>query len=179
MTDIVAAMRALVQRFVGELTYLRVWAGAVELQHSDGSCDVRFDAPALADRGLQRVPVMVSPAGCSARVEPGTRCLVGFVDGDPRKPRIVAWAYERASATVSLDGGTRAVARNGDLVELALSPSAPVSGVVQGTVQTTNPSPPPPTLPVAVPAGTQFAGVVLIPAPVRGRVFGGAARVKA
>ena len=174
-----AAAERIVRRFASDVTYLRVYAATVELQRNDGSCDLRTDAAELRGEGLQRVPVMSSPAGSSARVEPGTRCLVGFADGDPRKPRIIAWEYARSRAVVALDAGRAGVARNGDLVELHLSPQAPISGVITGVVQVTNPSPPPPTIPTPVVPGTQFTGFAAILAPVRGRILGGAARVKA
>jgi len=174
-----AAIERIVRAVLGDAVYLRSYGVEVQAQHDDGTVDVLADAVELRGQGLQRVPVLASPAGTSSRVEPGTRGLLSFADGDPRKPRIVAWAYEQGSAVVSLDGGAAGVARNGDLIELYLSPAAPISGVITGIVQATNPSPPPPTIPTPLAPGTQFTGFATLGAPVRGRVFGGAARVKA
>lgn len=174
--DVVGAWRRLILAATRDNPYLRAYGVEVEAQHDDGSVDVLPDAVDIRGLGLQHVPVLVSPAGTSSRVKPGTRGLLRFADGDPRKPRIVAWAYLQASAVVSLDGGHAGVARNGDLVELLLSsPTTPVAGVVSGTV--TVPGTPPTTVPV--PVGTQFSGVATMSAAVQGRIFGGAARVRA
>lgn len=172
--DVREIVASIVRAVTSDLVYARVYAATVELQHDDGSCDVRPDAAELRGDGLQHVPVMVSPAGTGARVEPGTRCLVAFADGDPRQPRIVAWEYAQVRATVALDSGAAGVARNGDLVQLNLSPMAPVSGVASGTV--TIPGSPPTV--VALPPGAPFVGTATIATPVRGRILGGAARVK-
>lgn len=177
--DVRATLERLVREWTRDQIYLRSYAVEVQAQHDDGTVDVLADALELRGDGLQRVPVVASPPGCTSRIEQGTRGLLSFADGDPRKPRIVAWAYQRGRAVVSLDGGAAGVARNGDLVELHLSAAAPISGVITGIVQVVNPSPPPATIPTPVPPGTQFTGVATIAAPIRGRVFGGAARVKA
>lgn len=177
--DIVESLRRIVLSAMRGNIDLRAYGVEVQVQHADGSVDVLPDAVEIRGLGLQHVPVMTSPAGTSARVEPGTRGLLRFADGDPRKPRIVAWAYKQASAVISLDGGYASIARNGDLVELLLSASTPISGVMSGTVTTPNPAPPPPTITVPVPPASQFTGFAMITAPVQGRIFGGAPRVKA
>jgi hypothetical protein len=177
--DVVESLRRIVLGAMRGNIYLRAYSIEVQAQQADGSVDVLPDAVEIRGLGLQRVPVMTSPAGTSARVEPGTRGLLRFADGDPRKPRIVAWAYKQASAVISLDGGYASVARNGDLVELLLSAQTPISGVMSGTVTTPNPVPPPPTITIPVPPASQFTGFATITAPVQGRIFGGAARVRA
>jgi hypothetical protein len=176
--DIRATLERLIRHITRDSIYLKTYGVVVQRGH-DNTVDVIADAAELQGMELRQVPVMTSPAGTSARVEPGTRGLLAFADGDPRKPRIVAWEYSKGSAVVSLAGGNAGVARNGDLVELQLSPMAPVSGVISGTVETPNPSPPPATITVPVPPGTQFTGFVQIAPPIRGRIFGGARRVKA
>lgn len=174
-----AFIERIVRGAIGNSTYLRSFGVEVQAQHADGSVDVLADSDELRGEGLQRVPVMVSPAGTRVIVEPGTRGLLRFADGDPRKPRIVAWEYRKSSAVVSLDGGGAGVARNGDLVEFYLSASTPIAGVMTGTLTSPNPGAPPPTITTPVPAGSAFSGVAVITGPIRGRIFGGAARVRA
>jgi hypothetical protein len=172
--DVVAALRRLILAATRDNPYLKSYGVDVQLQHADGSVDVFPDAVEIRGQGLEHVPIMVSPAGTSSRVEPGTRGLLRFADGDPQKPRIVAWEYQQGSAVVSLDGGHAGVARNGDLVELMLSEATPIAGVVTGAV-----AQPPPTPPVPVGPTAQFTGVATITAPVQGRIFGGAQHVRA
>jgi hypothetical protein len=177
--DFATALRRLIQAATRDHPYLRAYGVEVQAQHADGTVDVLPEAPDIRGLGLQHVPIMTSPAGTSARVQPGTWGLLRFADGDPRKPRIVAWAYQKGSAVVSLDGGHAGVARNGDLVELMLSASTPISGVMGGTLTSPNPVPPPPTITTPIPPTSQFTGFATIAAPVQGRIFGGAQRIKA
>lgn len=179
MTDIGEVIARVVRASLRNVAYLRSYGVEVQYQHEDGAVDVLADAVELRGVGLQRVQILVSPAGTITKVAPGTRGLLSFADGDPRKPRIVAWEYKQSSASNSIGGGHAGVARNGDLVELLLSEVTPISGLVSATVQTPNPSPPPPTLPLTVPAGSQFTGTATLTDAVRGRIFGGAQRVKA
>lgn len=165
-----------VRQVVGDYRYERRYGATVVATNTDGSrVDLEPDDDAVRGLGLQAVPVRSGIAGGSSRAQPGTRCLLAFDDGDPSKPAVVGWEYAKGSAVVSLGGGIAGVARNGDMVELLLSPLTPITGVISGSV--TVPTVPPTVVPV--PPITQFVGVATIVLPVRGRIVGGARRVKA
>jgi len=157
-----------------DTTYHRRYSATVERDRGDGTFDIIPDDQAMRGTGLQAVPDRVGVAGAEVRVEPGTRCLVTFADGDPSKPVIVAWEFKRGSATISFDGGEAAVARKGDLVDVLLDTPTPIAGIVQGTVLPPQPGPPPFTL-----APTPFTGTATLSGPVRAVIVGGAKRVKA
>jgi len=155
--------------------YHRLYAASVELDHGNDTFDVRLDDPEMAGQGFVRVPVAYGLAGSSSRVARGG-CLLGFNGGDPKQPRIKAWAFEVGSAVVKLAGGEASVARKGDLIRISVGPGPiPVSGIAAGDV--TNPSPPPPTVPL--PPAAQFIGVAVVAEPVYGKIIAGARRVKA
>lgn len=160
---------------VGDYRFERSYAATVELANGDGTVDLRPDDEAVRGLGLQRVPIRVGVPSAAVRAEPGARCLFAFADGDPRKPHVCAWEYARASAVVSFDGGAAAVARHGDLVDVLLSASTPIAGVMTGAV--TVPGSPPTIVPV--PPGSQFSGLAVVAVPVQGSIVGGAQRIKA
>lgn len=173
MSDPRAAFERFVRWVMRDVTYDKVYAATVELDRQDQTFDVRVDDPALRGQGLSRVPVLVGVAGARVQANNGTRCLVGFVDRDPRKPRIVAWQYQANSGKVSLDNGTASVARQGDFVRVLVSDPAPISGVMSG--QTTIPGPPPVITPIPA---APFIGTVtgIVDGSVKANIGAGGAR---
>lgn len=173
------ALDRFVRHVLGEYRYERSYPSVVERSYDGGDVDVLPDDDVVKGIGLQRVPAPSIAPSTFARAEAGARCLLAFAEGNPRKPQIIAWEYAQDSATVQLDGGTTSVARKGDLVDVLLSASTPIAGVMSATISTPNPSPPPATVDTPVPSGTPFTGLAVIPLPVRGAIIGGAPKVKA
>jgi hypothetical protein len=105
-------------------------------QDADYTLQIRPDNPALPD--LVGVPVRTGIPGVRATVAPGARVLLGFENGDPRRP--VAHLWESASVTkleidatqIVLNGGTAKVARENDPINagtvtaLGVAPGAPI-----------------------------------------------------
>lgn len=172
--DLRESLEQLARWVARDLTYHRAYPATVERDNGDGTLAVTPDDDVIRGLGMQRVPVRPGVAGTTVRVEPGTRCLVGFHRGSPRSPHIAAFEYRKASGTIILDGGSGALARKGDLVDVLLSSPAPVSGTAIGVI-----TPPLPATPIPVPPGSPFTGFLSIPTPVRGTIIGGAAKVKA
>jgi hypothetical protein len=165
----------LARRVTGDFRFERVWPAVVERVGADGLVDVLPDDAEMRGSGLQGVPMATIDPATQLAPEPGCRCLLGFRDGDPRKPTIVAWEYAQDSATVRLAGGIARVARKGDVIDVLLPMGTPtaVSGVAAG-VQT----PPLPASPVTVPP-TPVTGTVTLATKVYAQPIGGAPRVKA
>lgn len=155
------------------VAYHRRYPSEVVRDRGDGTWDVMpLDEP-LRGQGLQAVPERVGlPSAASSRVRPGTRCLVGFVDGDRRAPRIEAWEFAEDSGTVSLDGGIAGVARKGDLVRVLAGAAVPIVGIVNGTLTAPNGA----TTPVV---NQPFDGTAFPDGPIHAEIIGGARRVKA
>lgn len=164
----------MVRRVLGDLRFERLYP-AVVTRVSGDLADVMPDDPTMRGQGLQGVPMPTIDPSTQLVPEAGCRCLLGFLDGNPQRPAIVAWEYAQDSATVRLDGGSAGVARKGDLIDvlLPIGTPTPVSGMAAG-VQT----PPLPASPVTIPP-SPFSGTATLTSQVRAQPIGGAAKVKA
>lgn len=167
-----AALTAFVEHMLRGVTYTGRYAATVDADHGD-TVDITPDDEAMRGLGLQGVPKRTGVASGTSVVEPGTRCLFGFDNSDPRKPFIAAWEYLQHSAVVSFDGGAAPVARYGDVIRVITEPTLVVSGVAGGDVA--NPSPPPATLPL--PPGSPFVGTATIVGTITGVIQAGASKV--
>ncbi len=169
------ALAGFIRWVMRDVTYRRMYVARVEADH-EGTVDLTPEADELEGLGLQRVPVRVGVAGARVRLERGTRCLVGFDDADPRRPKVVAWEYAADSAHVTFDGGARKVARVGDPVKVLVGETTAVQGIATGTL--TIPGSPPTIVPVP---GAPFAGFVtgLVPEDVVAEVAAGAPKLTA
>jgi hypothetical protein len=161
-------------RFVmRDATYRSVYGGTVLVDHGD-AVDVQPDDDRMQGRGLSRIPKAAGLLGDESRVLPGLRCLFGFENADPRRPRIVAWEYKRSQAVVFLDGGGASVARVGDLVDVIVSGEVPVVGVAGGT--TVIPGSPPTVVDVPM---APVGGLATVLLPLQAVIQSGAPRVRA
>lgn len=179
MSDLRANIERVVTEALRGSVFLGRFAATVVIDHGNQTVDLEPDNEAMRGLGLQYVPVLAGVASATAVVEPGTRCLFGFVDGDPTKPRVYAWEYAANSAVISLDGGQAAVARYGGSVKVLVGAATVISGTAGGIQDIPNPSPPPPTLPNPIPDSTQFSVVANFVAPVYGVIQQGNPKVLA
>jgi hypothetical protein len=108
----------------------------VERDHGDGTLDLLPDDPRVRGTGLSRVPIRHGLPGVTVRVVTGSRVLLGFVEGDPRKPYASLW-QPGSIEEVSFDGGTAGVARIGDIVVCSWPASLPFTGTLTGAVSGT------------------------------------------
>ncbi len=179
MSDPRQALARFVRHVVGDYRFERSYPAVVERANDDGSVDVLPEPTTMRGIGLQRVPTALSDPETRVIAEPGARCLLAFRAGDPQQPYIAAWEYAQDSATIQLAGGSAAVARKGDLVEISFSAASPIAGTMTATVSTPNPSPPPPEILTPVAPGTPFTGTVVGLGTVQAVVVGGAPKLKA
>lgn len=154
-------MARLARRVTGDFRFERLYPATVERVTGD-LVDVLPDDPVMRGTGLQGVPMPTIDPTTDLLPEPGCRCLLGFQEGDPRRPAIMAWEYAPNTATVRLDGGVAGVARKGDLVDVLLAVGAvPITGTAY------------------IPAPTPFVGTATITETVRGTIIYGTQKVKA
>jgi len=176
--DPTSALARFIRRVMRDTAFHGIYPATLEVDRGDGTVDILPDN-AFRGVGFAKIPVLKGIAGTTENVAVGTRCLFAFANGSPSAPRVVAWEYKQGSATVRLDGGTASIARQGDVVKMAGGPGFVVMGTISGTMNVTNPSPPPATIPTPMPPGTNFVGTVTLPPYLYGQIQKGARRVKA
>lgn len=146
-------IKLLLVRLVEQLTDRFFLSGhfpcEVVAQNPDGSLEVKPDDPARFGAGLSRVPLRLGLPGCSAKVRKGSRVLLSFEAFDPRRPVATLWdtatveelrivtdtkvVIESPKVVLGGEDGTeKRVAREGDLVEVVITPALPIAGVVVG-----------------------------------------------
>lgn len=153
-----AALKSFVEWVTRDRVYLANYPSTVERDHGDNHLDLRPDDERVAGTGLSRVPIRHGLPGVTCRVRVGSRVLLGFEAGDPRKPYAHCWD-PGSIESVSFDGGEAAVARIGDAVAVYWPASVTIAGTITGVGAMTG----------TMTIGTQSAGVIQ----------SGAARVRA
>jgi hypothetical protein len=151
------SLAAMVRVLTAHHDYGALYAATVRNQQGDGTVGVDFDD----DRwpAVDGVALKVGLPGCSLKVSPGARCLVGFENQDPSKPRVMQWEASSllelvltaaTKVTVSapqvlLGDGTAAPIRYGDVITLApagVSPLAAAGGLAVAGIATITPGAP-------------------------------------
>ncbi len=102
---------SIIRGVMREVAYHKPYPARVVQQDADGTLHLRPDSAILP--GLTGVPIRYGVPGVTARVPPGTRCIVEFENGDPQTP-VVTGFEPGALLELSLDGGSRRVAREAD-----------------------------------------------------------------
>lgn len=135
------SLRALVGAETSRLDYLGLYRCKVVSQNADGTLELLPDDARLPPlSGVQ----VYGPAGIAmSDIPAGSHCLVGFSNGDPSQ-RFAA-LFELTTATLTFNGGTKAVGRVDDAVQVTIqitdvatmaltSPSGPVTATSPVTV---------------------------------------------
>ncbi len=168
---------SIIRGVMREVAYHKPYPARVIQQDADGTLHLRPDSAVLP--GLTGVPIRYGVPGVTARVPPGTRCIVAFENGDPQTPVVMGFE-PGAVLELSLDGGTRAVARrddatrNGSLAFEAVDvPGTPGSTLI---IRYIAPSGLPQTVTLAFDKA-KVAGTAAIE--LRGAIDGGAPRIRA
>lgn len=105
----------------------RTYPARVVQQNADGTLQLLPDDDKVKGGGLDRVPIRYGLPGFTATVPAGTRVRVGFDAGDASRPWAALWDEGDVTAVV-FDGGTRPVAREGDLVKVFFPSAMAFSG---------------------------------------------------
>lgn len=158
--DPVEALRSFIRAVTRDTLYLRNYVAVVQRQHSNLSLDLLPDDERVRGTGLSQVPIRHGLPGVEVRVVVGSRVLLGFEDGDPRKPYAHLWDPS-AIEEIRFDGGAASVARVGDIVVCSWPASVQFSGTLTGTVS------------------GAITGTMTITTQSSGTIQSGAARVKA
>lgn len=121
------ALRRLVDGWVStRLDRLALYPARVVSQAADGTLDLVPDDPRVPP--CTGVPIRMGLPGASATVPAGGRVLLGYEAGDPSKPCATLW--ESGTVTVlTLNGGARGAARDGEPVASSASMSAWITAV--------------------------------------------------
>lgn len=112
---------------VARWDYLALYPATVSKQAADGSLDVLPDDTVVRGGGFSGVRLKTGVPGLRATVPAGTRVLLGWEGGDPSRPYAATWE-QGAVTLLAFDGGTQAVAREGDSVD-----AGTLSGVAGST----------------------------------------------
>lgn len=133
------------------LDYLALYPSRVVAQSADGTLDLFPDDPRVPP--CRGVPVRYGLPGVRAAVPAGTRVLLTYEGGDPRRP--VASLWEPGDVTRwTLDGGTHRAAREGHAtadgaVSALITPPAGTPPLVNLILTYTSPGGAPQTLTIS------------------------------
>ncbi|MBI2388632.1 MAG: hypothetical protein HYV09_03360 [Deltaproteobacteria bacterium] len=117
---------SIIRSVMSEVDYHKPYPARVVVQDSDGTLQLKPDSDRIP--GLTGVPIRYGIPGVTARVPPGTRCIVEFENGDSRTPIVTAFE-PGALIELSFDGGSRSIARVDDTADCgALSWASDPSG---------------------------------------------------
>jgi hypothetical protein len=154
------ALERIVRYVTRQTLYLHEFECTVERDHGDGTLDLLPDDLRVRGTGLSRVSIRHGLPGVTVRVVTGSRVLLGFVEGDPRRPYASLW-QPGSIEEISFDGGDASVARLGDIVVCSWPSSLAFTGTLAGAV-----------------SGT-IAGTLTIATQSSGTIQSGAQRVRA
>ncbi len=103
-----AAFTGAVQRIMRRVDYFALYPARVVSQSgSDLTLDVQPDRDTIPP--MSKVPIRTFAPDIEIRLSPGARVLVGFEEGDPRKPYAALW-QSGALTSIAIGGSTDAAA---------------------------------------------------------------------
>ncbi len=110
--------------------YHATYECSVERQHDDDSLDLLPEDLRVRGTGLSGVQIWHGLPGVRVRVKVGSKVLLGFRSGDPKRPYASLWQPESIEE-ICFDGGHAPIARVGDAVQV-IWPAINVTGTVAG-----------------------------------------------
>lgn len=115
MSDLYVVIERLVRAIVGDFKYFKLYPCAVQSQTGMSLDLLPDDEEIRGPGGLGGVPLRVGLPGFEVVVPHGARVLLGFDNGDPRRP--YASLFDPGNVTsIKFAGGELPNARQGDLV---------------------------------------------------------------
>jgi len=155
------SLQAIIESVVGRrLAYHALWPATVAAQLS-GQLELMPDDDQMRGLGLGNIRIRHGEPGYATEVPPGSRCLIGFEAGDPKRPYVAQWLANTSVTSITFEGGTRNIARTNDTTSqgsitftqlglgtvsvtfLDANGSAPVSALLSVPGLTLNPPGPP------------------------------------
>jgi hypothetical protein len=141
------AVEAVVLGLVARFDYHGAYRCEVLAQNTDGTLELKPTGKRMGP--ISRVQIRSGIPGVSVKVKKGGWVLLEFEDGDPRSPIATLWdsaSLDEIKITADTkvtviaprvlladdSGDEKPIARLGDMVEIVLPPSMPVSGTVSG-----------------------------------------------
>jgi hypothetical protein len=98
---IVGPLKKLIQQEVARFRYHALYAAEVQGQDAAGLLDLYPDDETIRGTGTSKVPMYLPRPG-ALRIPVGTRCLMGFENGDTRKPFAVG--FQGTALGLAVDG---------------------------------------------------------------------------
>ena len=122
---LLAAWERAASRTASRLDYSRLYPAVVLADHGDHHVDLRPLSQDLPD--MVRVPYSPGLPGARCRVKPGAVAYLSWEEGDPSRPRVVAWLQAElewlqirvGSALLELDSSGQATL-DGTRIDLGL-----------------------------------------------------------
>lgn len=112
-----------------EAQYAKRYRCKVVSQGADGRVDVLVDDERMKGRGVANCAVRVGLPGSTVNIPPGSRCLVGWDDGDPSLPYVDGWESATKFTLIEVGREGRPVARVGDICKGFFAPGLQISGL--------------------------------------------------
>ena len=108
----------LIRSATARSSFFALYGAVVNTDNGDETCDVTFEDARMPT--MQGIPKTYGLPGLKTNLQPGTKVLVCFQDGDPGKPAIVLYGTggsletDLSATLLKLNGGSLPVARATD-----------------------------------------------------------------
>ena len=112
------SLQAIIEAVVGRrLAYHALWPATVAAQVA-GQLELVPDDAELKGLGLGNIRIRHGEPGYTTEVPPGSRCLIGFEAGDPKRPYVAQWLANTSVTSITFENGTQDIARTEDAVDI-------------------------------------------------------------
>ena len=108
------SIRLIIDHAMRRVDYFALYPAKVVSQNADRTLELKPESSKLPQ--MSKVPIRLGIPGASVRVSAGARVLVGFENGDPKRPYAGLWDTASLVELV-IDGGSNAVARVGSTTQ--------------------------------------------------------------
>jgi len=121
------SLQAIIEAVVGRrLAYHALWPATVAAQVA-GQLELVPDDAELKGLGLGNIRIRHGEPGYATEVPPGSRCLIGFEAGDPKRPYVAQWLANTSVTSITFENGIQDIARTNDTTSQgALTVSQPI-----------------------------------------------------
>jgi len=108
------SLQAIIEAVVGRrLAYHALWPATVAAQVA-GQLELVPDDAELKGLGLGNIRIRHGEPGYTTEVPPGSRCLIGFEAGDPKRPYVAQWLANTSVTSITFENGIQDIARTND-----------------------------------------------------------------